>query len=815
MQHKYDTSPSRLRLGHLILAQALSTLLVLTTPTFASSALADTTARQYQIPPGSLKDALAQFGREAQVMLSYSSELVSGLQSNGLNKTASVRDGLEQILTGTGLEAVVQENGGYMLRKSNKLATGGSESTLDEVRVSASQDPTTENTGSYTTVSSAAVSKMTMSLRDTPQSVSVITRQRMEDQNLLSVTDVLTQTTGISVLQNGPDSTDGVTYYSRGFAIENYQMDGVPMSTNQSGQNQVTDLAFYDRMEVVRGAAGLTSGVGTPAAAINLVRKKPTRKFQASVTGMAGSWDNYRGEVDISGPLTESGDVRARIVGVKQDSQSFIDWASFTKDMMYGILEVDLTPSLLFTAGFEYQKYDSDAVARAGLPLYFSNGEKTRFSRSANASAKWADYNHENSGYFISLEKHFENEWRAKAIFNHRRTDYDAMLGYAVKGRPNPDGSGLGMYASQWDAKPKQNSLDAYASGPFEWLGRKHELVVGVTASKTSYSGPTHGWVMPDITNIFQWDGNAPGQPVVPYSGFSSFSSYESAAYATIRFKPADDLSLIVGSRVSSWKQNDESGTVIGVLSESSHRAERGVVTPYAGIVYDLNESWSLYGSYTSIFKPQSNRGVNGSYLDPIEGKAYEAGVKGEFFNQQLNLSAAVFQIDQDNLAQQIVPLTPVSGYPNEFAYRAVSGTRSRGVEFEANGELQPGWQVSAGVSYSIAKDGDDEVINTYVPKTLVKLFTTYKLPNEWSKLTIGGGVNWQSKASDVIGPNSERFTQEAYVVANLLARYQFDTHLSAALNINNLFDKSYLLSPWSTYYGTPRNAMLTLKYQF
>ncbi|MFL9609603.1 secretin and TonB N-terminal domain-containing protein [Methylobacillus sp. Pita2] len=125
MQHKHHIP--RLRLGHLILAQALSTLLVFTTPIFAGSAMAEPAARQYQIPPGSLKDALAQFGREAQVMLSYNSELVSGLHSNGLNKTASVRDGLEQLLAGTGLEAVAQENGGYMLRKSNKPATGSSE----------------------------------------------------------------------------------------------------------------------------------------------------------------------------------------------------------------------------------------------------------------------------------------------------------------------------------------------------------------------------------------------------------------------------------------------------------------------------------------------------------------------------------------------------------------------------------------------------------------------------------------------------------------------------------------------------------------
>lgn len=760
----------------------------------------------YKIPAGDLGAALNRYALQSGVLISFDAALVKNIKTQGLQGSYRLDDGFRQLLLNSGFQAKKNADG-YVLEAATteKENVSSSEQSLPEVAVNAHKSASTENTGSYTTNQTSSATKLNLSLRETPQSVSVITRQRMDDQVLLGVNDVLKQTTGVSVLQNGPDSTDGVQYYSRGFAIENYMLDGIPLSSSLSGFYQATDMAFYDRVEIVRGATGLATGVGTPSAAINLVRKKPTKEFQASLTGMAGSWDNFRGEADVSGSLSEDGRVRGRGIVVKQDSNSFIDRTSLTKDMLYGILEVDLTPTLLFTAGVEYQKYDSKAVARAGLPLYFSDGSKTNFSRSENASATWGYFNHETVSYFTSLEKQFENSWVAKARFNQRTTDYDVINGYAIAGSPNTDGTGLGMFVTQWDSKPKQINIDAYASGPFSLLGREHELVLGMTSSKISDSGPSYNWQVLSIANIFQWDGKTPSRPATPATGVYSNSTYETAAYATTRLKPTDDLSIILGGRASNWKQND------GDL----HRKERGVVTPYAGIIYDVDKNWSIYTSYTNIFKPQNNRGVSGAYLDPIEGNAYEAGVKSEFFNQRLNFSAAVFQIEQDNFAQIISPTIPVQGYPNEDAYRAVQGTKSRGVEFEVNGQLQPDWQVSAGVSYSRAKDNEGERINSYVPSTQVKLFTSYRLHGDWNKLTVGGGATWQNEISDIAGPNSERFTQDSYAVVDLFTRYQFNSNVSASLNINNLFDKEYLSTPRSTYYGTPRNAMMAVKYQF
>lgn len=813
MQHKHYISPPRLRLGQLILAQAFSTLLVFTTPIFVGSAMAEVAVKHYQISAGPLKDALAQFGQHAQIMLSYSGELVAGLHSNGLNKAASVSEGLEQLLAGTGLEAVSQENGGYVLRKVARPNTGRTESTLQEVRVHASKDPTTENTGSYTTSATGASTKLPLSLRHTPQSVSVITRQRMDDQNLTQLQEVLEQTVGITVTQSGYVGANWNGYQSRGFYIDNYLVDGLPQ---RNGFEQMTsDMAFYDRVEILRGANGIVNGVGSPGGSVNFIRKKPTKEFQASITGQVGSWDNYRGMLDISTPLNADGSVRTRVVSVKQDSRSYTERFSLDREMFYGILEAEITPATLFTAGVEYQKYDTNASPEAGFPLFYTDGSHTHWKRSKNPGANWAYSKHEKLAWFTSLEHFFENDWRAKLQFNRSRIEYDSLIGSAAWGYPDRNtGAGVNLYAGRWEAKPVQNALDVYASGPFSLLGRQHELVFGINASDSEYNAPENElWYItgydPSVPNFINWDGNSPAAPYLPATGRYKFRERQFGAYATAKFKPTDKLAILAGARVSHWHQATEHEP-----GDRESKSETGEVTPYIAVTYDITDIASVYASYTTIFSPQSYRDINGTFLPPLEGNSMEAGVKHAFYGGRLNTSLAVFHVEQDNTPVELVGVpSPAGG----AAYRAEKGTTSKGFEAELAGELQPGWQVSGGYTYRISKDADGNLMQTVAPKNLVKLFTSYRLHGDWNKLTIGGGVNWQSRIySEGTGPGGTyRFTQGSYAVVNLLARYQFDEHLSAALNVNNLLDKTYYSSTSMGFYGAPSNAMLTVKYQF
>ena len=777
-------------------------------------------SRHYSVAAGPLDKVLTAFAASSGVMLSFEPSQVQGLQSSGLQGEHTVWGGFSLLLQGTGLEAQSRGPGSYVLRKAAAAQSSAADGAgaLPGVTVRSRRTAESEGTGSYTSVAPiGTATKLAMTLRETPQSVTVVTRQRMEDQGMTQLTDVFRQTAGLTLIQNGSQGSDSNSVWSRGFTVENYQIDGVPQLSNWL--TQTADLTTYDRVEVLRGATGLTNGVGSPAATINLVRKRPFADFQASVTGSVGSWDKRRVEADVSSPLNQSGSVRGRVVAALQANDSWIDREQEEKRLLYGIVEADLMPGTKLTAGFEHQVHNADAAARSGLPLYFNDGTRTNFSRSLNASASWAHSYQRQQQVFASLDHQLNADWAVRATFNHSRRGYDDVLGYAANGNPARNGSNLGVWANKWNSEPVQNALDLYVSGAFTAFGRKHDLVAGYNVSRTTYDAPGYpGWPsnLAKVPDIFNWDGNTPAQPAMPVTSMTHFAEKQSGWYSTVRLKPADGVAVILGARVSDWQQDRYTTGA----ARTPGRLETGEVTPYAGLVVDVNENWTFYASKADIFKPQTVRDINDEFLDPVTGQAREAGLKGAFFKDRLNVSFAFFEIRQENLGVQI---TPVVNLPSgSTAYRPVAGVTTRGYEAEVTGELTRGWQVSA--SYTSAKSRDRLGVrqNTQVPMDQFKLFSTYQLTSVGHGLTLGGGVTYQS---DIYGSNrvtpttgpayTVLFTQSAYAVVDLMARYAFSEKLSATMNLGNALDKTYYTTASSGYYGAPRNVNLTVKYQF
>ncbi|MFC7289003.1 TonB-dependent siderophore receptor [Herminiimonas glaciei] len=775
----------------------------------AANTLDAVAARHYNIASGPLGRTLSTFSAQAGIALSFDPALTEGLVSPALSGTYAVRDAISKLLTGSGLELVQRADGTYTLGKTPTGAAAPRESsTLPEVQVTAVQSATTEGTGSYTTGSASTATRLNLSIRETPQSVSVITRQRMDDQGLSQLSDVVTQTPGLVIAQTGNGGSDSSPIYSRGFVVENYQVDGVGQVF--SGYNslfQTNDMAIYDRVEVVRGATGLMNGVGSPSATINLMRKRPTAQFQASAKVEAGSWNYYRAEADLSAPLNEAGTLRGRVVAAYQENDSYIDRLHEKKEILYGIVEADLGPATLATFGASLQNHDATGHSRGARPAYFSDGSRAIWARSDSAAAEWAYSKRHNQSIFASIEHQFDNEWMAKATLSQGKSNYDELLGYATGGNPDrASGAGTILYASRWVGNPTQNSLDLYASGPFNLLGRKHDLVVGATVARTQVNAPTYGsWTLLSIPNIYTWDGNTPLNPNKQIQGSYTDEENVSSAYSTVRFKPTDALSLILGSRITSWERLQS--------SVKDARYENGKVTPYAGLVYDFNKNWSGYASYTDIFKPQNNKTASGDYIDPLLGKSYEIGAKAEFFDKRLNLGMALYKIEQDNLAVSIPNVFAPDG---SQAYRAVSGTSTRGFEAELSGELARNWQGSIGFSRGITVDRNKLRLNTNIPQNTFKVFTTYRLAGFGDGLTVGGGVRWQSEIySDNQGPAKVRFTQAAYSVVDLMARYEISKQMTLTANLYNAFDKSYYTATGNSYYGAPRNMRVGLDMRF
>ncbi|MGE8590845.1 MAG: TonB-dependent siderophore receptor, partial [Alcaligenes sp.] len=562
-----------------------------------------------------LGDALLQWAAQTKVRVFYAPDVVAGLNTRGLRGSLAPEEALRGLLQGTGVTYRWQGD-------SIILARDGGVASLAPVTVLGNSDPAvTEGTGSYTTPASSAATGLTLSLRETPQSVSVVTRQRIDDQNLRSLDEVMGNVVGVQVVSEDTDRTD---FWSRGFYIDSLQYDGVPTTIGLSMYGESDNDSFiYDRIEVVRGATGLMTGAGNPGASINLVRKHANSKtFTGSVSAGFGSWNQYRGTVDMSTPLNEAGTVRARMVALYQGRDSYIDLYEANKKVFYGVIDADLTPNTTLSVGADYQDKRPRGSTWGSLPVVFSDGTATDWRRSKTTAADWTYWHTTNQTMFATLSHRFDSEWEVRADWSQRKSKYDAKLLYLYGALDRETGTGLRALPGYWNSYAQQTSLDVQAKGPFTLLGRKHEAVVGAMRSRYGEDFYRYGFDSASLAstgNFYQWDGSF-AQPTWTDATLTGTVTHQQGAYAAVRWSLTDNLTAITGGRYATWE------------SKSNTRDQKdSQFIPYAGVVYDINDTYSTYVSYTDIFQPQANRDRNGSYLDPVQGQNYEVGVKGEY----------------------------------------------------------------------------------------------------------------------------------------------------------------------------------------
>ncbi|OLU30578.1 TonB-dependent siderophore receptor [Pseudomonas sp. PA27(2017)] len=789
------------------------------------------------ISAGSLDSALTQLSRDTGLNIAFESADLAGKRSAGLHGSYSLDEALKQLLVGSGLQAVKLGEGGYRLAPAPSTASAGS-IELPGTDITGITDLTgaTENTGSYTTGSVAVGSKAPHSLRETPQSVSVITRQRIEDQNLTNLAQVLDQTTGITLI-GGNDSNTKIL--SRGFNLTNIQVDGGAPAFREQTYDTLADTTAYDSIQVLRGSDGLFGGTGEPAGAINLVRKRALSEPQLKASTSAGSWDNYRTEVDATGPLAFDGALRGRLAASQEDKRYFYGGADSDKHVLYGVLEADLTPDTQVSVGGIYEWRDQDGYWESGLPR-FSTGEALGLSRSTKLSADWSSNNYKRTEAFVKVDHNFTQDWKINASFMRAKYDTQQDLGQ-VEEPVNPDTlAGPTFQRFIRGYTNDQDLFDANLQGTFAAFGRSHEVLFGVDYSdiKRSYSDLSD-WTVTTPVDIFATDVGSlpkPGTPPLYYEN-PAWNIRKSGAYSTVRLHLADPLKLIIGARYSDYANTvDVLVPSFGTDRKNGGR-ESGIVTPYGGVVYEMNPAWSLYASYAQIYKSQTEF-LDSSYapLEAITGDTYEVGTKGELFNGRLQLSSALYYAKQGNNAiQQFYE----GSSANNCCYVAGGENISKGLDTEISGELTPGWQLTAGYTFNIneqRKVGDDTAVgkplSTQTPKHLFKFFTTYQLPGQFEDWKLGLGATVQSSnyvsgnvqrrlGDGSLSPstNSYNYTQAGYAVWNALVEYRLDEHWTAALNGNNLFDKNYYQTVDSSakgnWYGAPRNYMLTLRGTF
>ncbi len=661
--------------------------------------------------------------------------------------------------------------------------------------------------------SDQAGAKSLVPLRETPNTITVVDRERIELQNLQTLEDLATQTVGITVTGV---SSENPSFLSRGFSIDTYLIDGVPGIGGVAFPAVVPDLFLYERVEVLRGPAGLFSGSGSPAGSINLVRKRPLEQARISGAAGYGSWNNYRLELDVSQPLTEDGRIKGRLGALYHDQDQFYDVAHRRRQLAYGAVSFDLTDDTVLTTGGHYENFKP--AIQTGLPG-LRGGGLLDVRRSTYLGADWNRLESDIWQAYAELRHDFGAGWVGRITGQY--TDIDRTDIYAYIGnQPVTPTNGvtshvdyIGIYDSQlW-------SVDANAVGSIRAFGRDHDLVLGGDYQRQVYDnlyGRTSGITRIDVYN----PNNAVGEHAIPLNGGAHDVTEQYGLYGQARIKPLDATTIVLGGRLSWWDY--ETTTTYPRRTAPVGYDQKAEFTPYLGVVQDLTGNLSAYASYADIFTPQSQRTVTNKQLDPMRGKQLEAGLKSNLLDDRLLLSAAIYRIEQSNRAY--------ADPDNTGFYLALGEVESKGIELEANGRLTENWTLNAGYAFNknkykrdASRTNEGQSAQPVIPKHSFKLFTNYSITDgSLEGLSLGGGVNWLSATEGGLAANrvangiATLVQQDAYAVFSLRAGYKLTETISINANLENALDKVYYARINATgrgnFYGAPRNFFVSLR---
>jgi outer membrane receptor for ferric coprogen and ferric-rhodotorulic acid len=814
-------------LSVLSLAIQLS-LFITTSGGICSHAAAQTPSiRNYQIPSGDLSTALLQFAAQSGSQLTVDYQKIKGLKTAGLSGEYGIEAGFNQLLAQSPYRIAIKDQS-FILIERNTLKPHAQPIQLASIDVttvhSASEENTTQLPAIEVQASEAAylptqvnIGKMNQKLKEIPQSVSVITRQQLEDRNATTLEDAMRYATGISAYGN---TNGGDYFYSRNGTV-NYQFNGVP----SSAQNQF-DLAAYEQIEVLRGPNGLLSGSGNPTGTINLVRKRALDHFQAQLSSSIGSWNNYHSEVDINSPLNAEGSLRGRAIVVAENREYFYDHADSHKLMSSGILEYDLSDAT--TVGISATLQQVELTPFSGFPGD-DRGNLLALSRSSNLDAKYNKTTRDTWEVMADLKHQFNAHWQLTTTLRYYQAEYDELSGNPRVAVNSSTGE---MGFEQWRGEYDYENIsgDIHLNADYTLLGQKQELLLGANYNRAWNEGGSSS-----LSDFYSTDwyhapyANASDIPAI--SSKSENKTTQTGLYGMLRLKPIKALTVVLGTRFSDYS-NKYRDSWPEKTAWTQGAKETGEFTPYAGLVWDFFPSTSWYISYADVFIPQTTKDYYGVVLEPKVGWQAETGFKGEFFDGRLNSSIAVFRIREENAAiTDPDPTHNNCGDTGTSQCSIADGlTETEGWEVEIVGRLLPGLDLSAGYTHSkktpIRQNGSVGSANasgTNNPQDVFKLWANYKfqpevLDGRLEGLSIGTGIYAVGETYGW-GYTDYHLRQGGYTTVALQVGYQFNKNLSANLTVNNVFDKTYYhqLNDERSYnvYGEPRNFMLTVRFKY
>ena len=634
---------------------------------------------------------------------------------------------------------------------------------------------------------------------ETPGQVNVIDEQLIDEQRATSLGQVLMNDASISA--------GGVSRNRESFSLRGFELDsasGFLRDGKQHWSHYRQPIELLERVEVLKGPAGLLYGKSAPGGLVNMVAKKPTYDTQVNISQDLGSNNDSRTVADVSGALNDAQTLRARAVVAKQTYESwrrYNDGSVPSTERFVGGLFVDYDINDDITIALHYDRTNDNGSVDSGA--YIKDGEAVLGDKHI-WDAQWSNIDNDVENIGVDMTAYLSDIWQLKAGYNRQDMQRRDTESFTDPTSYNPaDGS---FSYSGYDRFDHWKFDSAYIDfvADFDALDMQHQLLVGANWLGYYYLGQTH--------KISNQSGQV-GQPMTKPDGLD----YQKGTLkdATER----DSYGLYVQDMVTI---NEQWQVLAGVRFDREVNAEHSYnnLLPKLGLIYHPQDNGSIYVTYSESFEPKdpinSVNDINdGMALEPVKGTLYELGSKWELMDNQLFISAAVFDISQTNM----VIAQDLAGGQTETT-QAGEQTH-RGAEFNAMGHLTPQLSLTSSMTYLDAEISDEfnSAIDgnrpADVPEFSASVWSRYAVTNN---TVVNLGAIY---VGERFGDEKNTYKKDAYTrfdtgIAHTI-NYDKDLDLTLRLNVENLFDTDYLAggSQTKTIIGEGRNYQASMQLRY
>lgn len=655
----------------------------------------------------------------------------------------------------------------------------------------------------YKATRSASATRTDTSIHETPQSISVVTREAVEDLGATRLQDALDYAGGVGRANNfGGQGLTTITV--RGFTTGEFYRNGFPINR---GYPNMPDANTIERLEVLRGPAATLYGRGDPGGTFNVVSKQPSSERSVTLGSQLNDQGMYRGTLDATGPLDEEGRVSYRLNVLGEGGETFRDHVETERYAVTPVLswQVNDATRITFEGDFMRNNHPLDR----GLTRYPAQ------TGTASRDTFWGEkdagkLHNDNNMAQLRFEHDLNDSW---TLGGGVQVLDGSLQGNAIEANSlGADGRTLSRNFNwrklEWTDRDVQLNL----TGRFNTGGLEHLLLTGIEYEDYDYksiimrSSGAAGTYAIDIYNPVYGQAR-PALTRTPTHDKENLKTW--AAFVQDQVSLTERLKLLVGARFERFEHDYES-YVTGVRPwEKSENA----VTPRLGLTYDLTEDLALYASASRSFKPNTGAARLGGGFDPEEGKAYELGAKWQVLDKQLSVEAAVYQIDKKNV---------LTTDPLDSTFSIAAGeVRSRGFDLNVVGNITPAWKVIGGYAYVDAQVTKDNTLRNgtrlvNIPKQSVSLLSLYEIQDGPLRgLGLGGGARYVDERAGQTA-NTPNFSMDSYTVVDLLSYYKVNDNVRLNLDVKNVFDEDYEEGAFGNIYaypGAPRTVQVGISY--